>query len=71
MWGLHVGTIVVAIAHDMVRAQLSNGVATREDEAYLAKVLGVDSAGCAGARIAKAYNGGYDMYRLRPYNFCD
>jgi hypothetical protein len=32
----------VAIAHDMVRVQLNNGVATREDETYLAKVLDID-----------------------------
>jgi hypothetical protein len=50
----------VAIAHDMVRAQLSNGVATREDEAYLAKVLGIGSDGLGvleqGYTNAKAHH---------------
>jgi hypothetical protein len=50
----------VVIAHDMLRAQLTNGMATREDETYLAKVLGVDTAARTtleqGYAVAKAHN---------------
>jgi hypothetical protein len=50
----------VVIAHDMVRAQLSNGLATCKDETYLAKVLGVDGEGRppleAGYAAAKDHN---------------
>jgi hypothetical protein len=53
-------TYGVVVAHDMVRAQLSNGIATHEDETFLAKVLGVDDVGRAtlelGYATAKAHN---------------